>query len=157
MANRTGVPTFSSEKEYKANHTAFNSPQKSVYNIGSHQLSNGESIRVIADNGDLPENLKPHTVYYAITSTQDATLAAEQIRLASSRSNAELTIPSYINTIADPADEFRIISRITDKVPGDVGHPMQYDSTSRTFNRDGSSVSEVGGWYINTSLSLIHI
>ena len=151
MANRTGAPTFSSEKEYKANHTAFNSPQKSVYNIGSHQLSNGESVRVIADNGDLPENLKPHTVYYAITSTQDSTLAAEQIRLASSRSNAELTIPSYINTIADPADEFRIISRITDKVPGDVGHPMQYDSTSRTFNRDGSSVSEVGGWYINTS------
>ena len=151
MANRTGVPTFSSEKEYKANHTAFNSPQKSVYNIGSHQLSNGESVRVIADNGDLPENLKPHTVYYAITSTQDSTLATEQIRLASSRSNAELTIPSYINTIADTADEFRIISRITDKVPGDVGHPMQYDSTSRTFDRDGTSTSEVGGWYINTS------
>ena len=150
MANRTGEGTFSSEKEYKATHVAFDATKKSIFNIGSHQLINGESVRVIADNGDLPENLDPHRVYYAITNTQDSALSTQQIRLASSRSNAELTIPAFINTIADPADEFRIISRITDKLPGEAGHPMQYDATTLTFTRDGSSTSEVGGWFIHT-------
>ena len=49
-----------------------------------------ESIRSIADNGDLPENIDPHTVYFAITNTQDTSLGANQIRIASSKTNAEL-------------------------------------------------------------------
>ena len=156
MSNGANTTVFSSEKEYKATHTAASASQKSVYNLGVHQLQNGESIRVFADNGDLPENLDPHKIYYAITNTQDSSLSSTQIRLASSRTNAELTIPSYINTIADASDEFRIISRITDKIPGDPGHPMQYDgdpndvSTYLTFTRDNVQTSEVGGWYIQT-------
>ena len=42
-----------------------------------HELANGESIRIIADNGDLPENIDPHTVYFAITSTQDSALGSK--------------------------------------------------------------------------------
>ena len=150
MSNGANTTVFSSEKEYKATHTAASASQKSVYNLGVHQLQNGESIRVFADNGDLPENLDPHKIYFAITNTQDSSLSSTQIRLASSRTNAELTIPSYINTIADASDEFRIISRITDKIPGDPGHPMQYDGSSLTFTRDNVETTEVGGWYIQT-------
>ena len=44
--------------------------KKSVYLIQpNHSLQTGESIRIIADNGNLPENIDPHRVYYAITTT----------------------------------------------------------------------------------------
>ena len=31
-------------------------------------------LRIIADNGDLPENIDPHTVYFAITNAGDSDL-----------------------------------------------------------------------------------
>ena len=33
----------------------------------AHTLLNGESVRVISDNGHLPDGLDPNTVYFAIT------------------------------------------------------------------------------------------
>ena len=41
--------------------------------IRDSDLNNGESIRIIAEDGDLPEGLDPHTVYYAITNAKDST------------------------------------------------------------------------------------
>ena len=35
----------------------------------AHTFINGESVRVISDNGHLPDGLDPNTVYYAITDT----------------------------------------------------------------------------------------
>ena len=52
-------------------------------------------FELYADNGDLPENIDPHTVYFAITNTQDSDLAATEIRIASSKTNAELQIPYF--------------------------------------------------------------
>ena len=55
-------------KDYEATHSDASATTKSVFTIAAgHQISNGESIRIIADNGDLPENIDPHTVYFAIT------------------------------------------------------------------------------------------
>ena len=127
-----------SQKTYEAEHSAATAPQKSVFSlIGGHKLSNGESIRIIADNGDLPENIDPHTVYFAITVAGDPNLGADQIRIASSKTNAELATPVFINTVASITDKFKIISRVSDKKPGDAGHPIQYDSGQTR-------------WFINT-------
>ena len=104
--------------------------KKSLFSIiGTHELANGESIRIIADNGDLPENIDPHTVYFAITSAQDSNLGAAEIRIASSKTNADLADPIFINTVASTSDKFTIISRVSDKKPGESGHPIQYDAT----------------------------
>ena len=118
------------QKSFKARHSAASASKKNVFTIDAgHNLANGETIRIIADNGDLPENIDPHTVYFAITNTGDSDLSATEIRIASSKTNAELADPIFINTIASTSDEFNIISRVSDKKPGDVGHPIQYDST----------------------------
>ena len=70
MSNGAAATSDTSEKNYEAVHSAANAQVQSVFTIGEgHELQNGESIRVIADNGDLPENLDPHTVYFAITGT----------------------------------------------------------------------------------------
>ena len=126
------------QKSYKATHSATTATAKSVFTInGTHKLQNGESIRVFADNGDLPENLDPHKVYFAITTAGDGTLGANQIRIASSKTNAELATPVFINTVAAVTDEFDIVSRVSDKDPNDKGHPIQYDTTK-------------GEWYVHT-------
>ena len=127
-----------SQKTYEATHSAATATKKNVFTVGTHALQNGESIRIIADNGDLPENIDPHTVYFAITGTavggKDSDLSATEIRIASSKTNADLADPVFLNTIADPSEKFSIISRVSDKKPGEAGHPIQYDtSRSRWF------------------------
>ena len=123
-----------SQKTYEATHSAATATKKNVFTVGTHALQNGESIRIIANNGDLPENIDPHTVYFAITNAGDSDLSATEIRIASSKTNAELADPIFLNTIADPTNKFSIISRVSDKKPGEAGHPIQYDSTrSRWF------------------------
>ena len=127
------------EKNYEAIHSDASASTKSVFTINAgHELANGESIRIIADNGDLPENIDPHTVYFAITSTQDSALGANQIRIASSKTNADLAVPVFVATVASTTDKFRIISRVSDKKPNDAGHPIQYDTG-------------VGQWFVHTS------
>ena len=141
MHQPSGTATDTSQKSYEATHSASTATAKSVFSLdGGHNLSNGESIRIIADNGDLPENIDPHTVYFAITVDGDGTLGTNQIRIASSKTNAELATPVFINTVAATTDIFNIISRVSDKKPGDAGHPIQYDT--------GQS-----RWFINTLAS----
>ena len=130
MSNGASTGTSdTSQKSYEATHSAATATKKNVFSVGTHALQNGESIRIIADNGDLPENIDPHTVYYVITSAGDSDLSATEIRIASSKTNAELADPVFLDTIADPTDKFSIISRVSDKKPGEAGHPIQYDST----------------------------
>ena len=135
MSNGTMTATTdTSEKNYTATHSATTASEKSVYTIdGGHNLQNGESIRVFADNGDLPENLDPHKVYFAITVDGDASLGPNRIRIASSKTNAELSTPVFINTVASTSQKFNIISRVSDKNPNDKGHPIQYDLTKNQW------------------------
>jgi len=140
MSNGTTTGTSdTSQKSYKATHSATTATQKSLFTLsGGHNLQNGESIRIFADNGDLPENLDPHKLYFAITNAGDASIGSNQIRIASSKTNAELATPVFINTVASVNDEFNIVSRVSDKNPNDKGHPIQYDGTQ---------------WFVHTSTS----
>ena len=106
----------------------------------AHDLNNGETIRVISESGDLPEGLDPHTVYYAITHEKNNTrldgiqLSTFEIQLASSKTNAERTTPVYVKTISNPAaGKLKIISRVSDKKPGELGHPMQFDGVKQNW------------------------
>ena len=129
-----------SEKNYESTHSSASALKQSVFSIigAQHELSNGESVRIIADNGDLPENIDPHTVYFAITNARDTSLGANEIRIASSKTNAELVNPVFVKTVANTTDKFRIISRVSDKKPNEAGHPIQYDAGA-------------GQWFVHTS------
>jgi hypothetical protein len=113
----------SSVKEY----VVTGSPSSNNFTIGSHTIQTGEKVIILSDDGDLPENIVENTVYYAIDNGNNNT-----IKLASSQSAAisgnEITI--YKGT------SLRILSRVSDKIAGDVGHPVQYDGTQ---------------WYIRTN------
>jgi hypothetical protein len=106
-----------------------------------HQFKNGESIRILSDNGDLPTGLDTNEIYYAITSEVLPTLGPNQIKIAKSLNRAldgEQSASSL--PLKDDGGLLSVVSRVSDKNPGDVGHPIQFD-----VNRNQ--------WYINVSAS----
>ena len=159
---------ISSEKAYVSvlHSNSINNVNPSKYEIsdaGGHQLLNGESIRIIAESGRLPEGLDPHQVYFAITKAGDSTLGSNEIRIASSRANSELATPEYIKTISDhSAGNLKIISRVSDKKPGEIGHPIQFDDTKYrsaiedvnngiTIANGAEFKTVVGGWFVHVN------
>ena len=84
---------------------------------------NGETIRVFSDDGDLCENLKPNTVYYVIK------VSATAIKIASTFSNAINNIPVALYG----GTSLRVESRVSDKSPNTIGHPVQWDSNQNNW------------------------
>ena len=94
---------------------------------GAHTLDNGESVRILSDNGRLPDGLKANTVYYAIT---DANASAglstnTDIKLAKTETDALNANALAINNLGGT---LTIVSRVSDKNSGEIGHPVQWDS-----------------------------
>ena len=114
----------SSVKEYEVT----SGPSLNIFTLPTHTIQTGEKVIILSDDGDLPENIVENTVYYAIR------VSSTQIKLASSASNASslAAITVYGGT------NLRILSRVSDKNAGDVGSPVQYDSTN-------------GQWFIHTN------
>ena len=114
----TASGTSSSYKEYSVS-----SVSSSILTLGSHNLLTGESILVISDSADLPENVEEHRKYYAIRHS------GTEIKLASSLTNAQngtaITIHGGVN--------LRVVSRVSDKDAGDIGSPVQYDATNQNW------------------------
>jgi hypothetical protein len=104
----------------------------------NHSFINGESIRIIADNGHLPDGLEPNQVYYAITRESATGISTNQIRIAKTLSDAENGVtPASAITLNNKGGTLSIVSRVSDKNPGDIGHPVQFDAG--------------GYWYINVA------
>ena len=100
----------------------------------SHSFINGESIRLISENGDLPVGIDNNQVYYAITSG----IGSNQIKIAQTLNDAlnyTLSPPVSINS---NGGVLSIVSRVSDKDPGDIGHPIQYDTIQNN-------------WYVNVA------
>ena len=98
----------------------------------SHQFINGEKVRVFSDTGQVPDGLKNEGIYYAITSG----VGANQVKLAQSVNDALANQP--ILGISNNGGVITLVSRVSDKLPGDLGHPIQWDSTE-------------GCWYLQSS------
>ena len=127
----TGV---SARKSYKVARTGnLNSISSNIITFTTtHQLSNGETIRIFSDTGQVPDGLDLDTVYYVIRNSSNS------IKLAYNYNDAIATTPISISNISANGGILTVVSSVTDKKPGDIGHPIQYDETLRN-------------WYITSS------
>ena len=128
----------SSEKEFIVGRsnggTGINSITSNTLTLTTpHTFANGESIRVIGDTGQLPDGMTPNTVYYAITSG----IGTNQIKIAQTQNDAISATPLTINA---KGGTLSVVSRVSDKNPGEIGHPIQFDNTQ-------------GQWFINVATS----
>ena len=87
-----------------------------AFTVGTHLLETGEKVIVVSDNGDYPENIETDVVYYIIDKSNTT------VELAISKANAVDGIPITVSGGTD----LSIVSRVTDKTAGEIGHPVQY-------------------------------
>ena len=102
-----------------------------------HTFLNGETIRIISENGHLPDGLTENKIYYAITTaiSPNPALNGDEIKIAATLNDANNDIPITIN---NTGGILSVVSRVSDKSAGDLGHPVQFDAAQ-------------GQWYINVS------
>jgi len=104
---------------------------------GAHNFINGETVRIIGETGQIPDGLEANTVYNVITTSSTGINTNTNIKLAKTLNDAlndnELTLNGNGGLL-------KVVSRVSDKNSGDIGHPVQYIGTGNTT-----------GWYINVS------
>ena len=122
-----------SEKKFVVGRNAgINSVSSNVITLTRpHSFIEGESIRFLSDTGQLPDGLENNRIYYSITSG----IGTSQIKVAKTLNDA---LNGQELTINDKGGTINVVSRVSDKNSGDIGHPIQYDSAQ-------------GQWYINVS------
>ena len=91
-----------------------------------HSLINGETIRIISENGQLPDGLITNNVYYAITSG----IGTNQVKIAKTINDA---ISLNAVSLNNRGGRLSVVSRVSDKNSGDIGHPIQFDSTQQQW------------------------
>jgi len=103
----------------------------------AHSFANGESIRVYGSTGQIPDGLKPNTVYYAITNDNALSGLTTNVNIKLAK-----TLNDAINgnnlIINEKGGVLTVVSKVSDKNSGDIGHPIQYDVTNSQ-------------WYINVA------
>ena len=127
----------SAEKKFIVGNSSVgvNSVSSNVFTLTSdHNFINGETIRVISQNGHLPDGLLHNTVYFAITSGTGIA-GADQIKIATTLNDA---LDDEAITVNSNGGLLDIVSRVSDKKAGDLGHPIQYDS-------------DTTHWYVNVA------
>ncbi len=100
----------------------------------AHNFINGETVRVIGETGQVPDGLEPNTVYNVITS---GLTTNTNIKLAKTLNDALNGTELKIN---GNGGLLKVVSRVSDKNSGDIGHPIQYIGTGNTT-----------GWYVNVA------
>jgi len=98
----------------------------------NHTFETGESIRILSDTGHIPDGLINGQIYYAITED----LSANQIQVAKTLNDAVIGQESTI--YSNETSTVKVVSRVSDKKPGDTGHPIQWDASNQQ-------------WYISVS------
>jgi len=127
----------SAEKKFIVGNTSVgvNSVSSNVFTLTSdHTFINGETIRVNSQNGHLPDGLVHNTVYFAITSGTGIS-DTDQIKVAKTLNDALDDESITVNSNGGLLD---VVSRVSDKKAGDLGHPIQYDS-------------DTTHWYVNVA------
>ena len=125
-----GTVNLSSKKVYEVALDINNQPDienNVITFLTPHALQTGEKVRVLSTVAFLPNGISENEVYFAITFPQDPTLTSTQIKLAKSLNDAIRNSEIDINNVAQ---FLRVESRVSDKRSGEIGHPIQWDSSA---------------------------
>ena len=134
VISNTGFTTATGSTSSVKTYIVTSGPTSNIFTVANNSgISTGESVKIISDDGDLPENIQAHQTYYAIKD------GSTGIKLASSYSNAlqNNEIDVYYGT------NLKIISRVSDKQAGELGSPIQYDAQNKNWFIHTNSNNEI--------------
>jgi hypothetical protein len=134
---------LSAKKSYTVTRTGTqNNITNDTFSLSSnHQFYNGEKVRIFSDTSQSPDGINLDTVYYVITTG----LGANQIKLAYSLNDAIANQP--ITGIDNNGGVLTIVSSVSDKLPGDYGHPIQYDTSQNQWYITGTATTATNQIY----------
>ena len=110
-------------------------------------LASGEKVLILSNTGEYPENIIPHQVYFVVAYPTTSATNQNKIALAATKTDAENGNAIEIYGGAN----LKIISRVTDKIPGEAGHPIQWDGTTQIDRGNGNE--NVNRWYVTSDLT----
>ena len=139
----TGTGSTSAQKiYYVGRNSGINSITSNIITLTeNHKFSNGEKIRVFSDTGETPNNVTSEKIYYAYTTG----LNPNQIKLSSTLNDTK--IGNTIIGISNGGGVLRVVSSVSDKIPGEFGHPIQFDSTQNQWYLIGSGSPVINAIY----------
>ena len=121
----------SSEKSFQVGRTiGINSISNNTLTLTEpHTFYNSESIRILSNTGQIPDGLLHNTLYYAITSdnANSGLTTTTELKIAKTQNDA---VAGDAITINSKGGILKVVSRVSDKNSGDVGHSIQYDETN---------------------------
>ena len=151
----SGNDEITYEKSYavaKVGNTQSNDIVSSVINLTEdHDFQSGETVRIISDTGHLPDGLSSDKVYYVIASDVDGGLSSTEIKLSSSLNDA-INGSTSVNIYSNEISNLRVVSRVSDKNSGDIGHPIQFDSTENQWYINAESGNNIYSTILTSSL-----
>jgi hypothetical protein len=127
-----GLVNASSEKVYQVDVDENNLPSienNKIQFITPHALKTGEKIRILSNVGFLPNGIESNQIYYAITFPNDPT-SANKIEIAKSLNDA---ISGTAISINNGGQLLRVESRVSDKLSGEIGHPIQWEPSLQNW------------------------
>ena len=117
-----------SQKTFTVNSIGFGVTANQLTLNTTHNFYNGESVRIYSDTGIVPDGLENGELYYTIVG------GASTISLAKTINNANSAAPTDAISIKNTkGGVLSIVSRVTDKLPGDPGHPIQFDTVNKNW------------------------
>jgi len=113
----------------------------------AHTFLNGESIRVISANGHLPDGLDANKVYFAITdSNTNASGLSTDVNIKVAKTLNDALEGSAIS-VNSKGGVLSVVSRVSDKNSGDIGHPIQWDGTNNQWYCKVAAATTENGIY----------
>ena len=146
----------SSEKKFNVDRSSagINSITSNIITLtAAHTFANAESVRILSDNGRIPDGLKSNTVYYVITNenTSSGLTSTTDIKLAKTETDAKNASGLTINNLGG---SLRVVSRVSDKNSGEIGHPVQWDSNQSQWYIKVSTASTDNAIYNDVVVGL---
>ena len=133
----------SSEKKFTVARTSSGNTiaSKELTLTANHNFLAGESVRVFGDDGRTPDGIEIGRKYFVILGS-----AANKIKLANTANDAlaGIVVPKEINT---RGGVLTVQSTVTDKIPGEIGHPIQFDEDKNNWYILGSTTTTTNKIY----------
>ena len=137
LPSSAGVTTFSSKKISIINQSVagINSIASNTLTFNkNHFFIEGESVRLTSDTGELPVQIESNQVYYTITSG----LGSNSIKLARTINDA---LSGNSIEVGNSEGEIKVVSSVSDKIPGEIGHPIQFDYQNKQWYANVSNLA----------------
>jgi hypothetical protein len=110
--------------------------QETAFTGVSTGIQTSQSVRITSENGLLPDGIESDKIYFINSATVGAAstnIIGISENLSNSTDSNSTALIDIKNTIGVSSGNLKIVSKVSDKSPGDVGSPFQFDFTNNNW------------------------